>query len=474
MKKNIKTLFVIPVFLLLSFTYLNAQYGSFGTTDAQNIGMGNTFSSAFGTLAIGKNPAFIAYPKDTTSIITFQIPNFSVKALEPSLTLDDFNNYFNYPTSRDLSDNEKQDMYNAFDGDPSLYMNIGSKLFAISWMHSKELGAFAFSTTDYAAGSLKIPLTLIDLVLNGNAQNTSYSFDNMDLSFWWIRMHTLSYAREIMEFEEGSLIRNLTGGISLKMVSGFAYAGLEEIDASIATGENNTLKGKVHYLARTAFSRDMGVEYEFDPITPDENYGYGMESAGSGFGVDLGFAADLDHGLRIGLAITDIGSITWDKGTAEYKADGDIEINDLFDKDQREELETFLDDSSYAIGSFSTSLPTALRLSIAYDLTSMVEAIPGELILGLGYHQGFNKMPGNSATPRIALGAKWKTLPYIPIISTGFTNGRAGNLRWTFGLGYSSSVIDIAFATQDLISLLSSSGSPYVSAALNFIWKIQY
>jgi hypothetical protein len=465
---------VIIMMLLLNISYMKGQYGSFGTTDAQSIGMGNIFGAAFGTLAIGKNPAFLAYPKDSTSYIQIQFPNLELKALETSMSIADFNNYFNYPEAKDLTDKERDEFYGSFGEDNGFYFNLGSKVFAIAVKPSREIGTFAISMTDYFAGSLKIPLTLIDLAINGNAPLKNYSFNDMKLNTWWIRTTSLSYARDIMKFEDEKFIKNLTGGISLKMVSGYLYAGIEEFEANLETGENNVLDGNLHYLARSAFSPDLGVEYDFEDDDNDNSgsAGYFNEPAGMGFGFDIGFAADLAHNLRVGLALTDIGSITWDNHTAEYKADGNIHIEELFNEEEREELEDFLEDSSYSISGFSTSLPTALRLSIAYDISKAIETIPGDLTLLMGYNQGFNDMPGNSTEPRIALGAKWKTQNYIPVIYTGFTNDRSGKLDWTFGLGWSTNVIDIAFATQDLITLIGGTGSPLFSFAMNMVWRI--
>ncbi len=474
--KNIYIKFVITtiVICLSFFQNSSAQFGSFGTTSAEMIGMGNSAGRAFGTLAIGLNPAFLAYPRDTNSVITLQIPNVSAKALNTAMTMDDFNNYFNYPEAKDLSDAEKQDFLNAFSDTPELYFNAGSRVFGISWMPSRNIGSFAFTTTDYVAGSMSVPLTLIDLIINGNQVNRTYNFNDFNLNLWWIRTSTLSYARDLMTFDENSSLKSITGGISVKLVNGFAYAGIDEMNTYLHTGENNVLEGRVHYVAKSAFSPDLGTKYEFDTQNYPDNTSYFMKSVATGLGLDLGLAADFNFGLTMGLSVTDIGSISWGARTAQFEANGNIKIDDITDKNQQNDLEDFMKDSSYAIESFSTSLPTALRFDLAYDLTKTVEAIPGNLTLCMSYNQGFNEMPGNSTTPRISAGAYWKTLPYIPVISTGFTNDRAGNLRWAFGLGFSTTNFDIMFATQDLFTMISNGSSHYLSGSLNCIWKIGY
>lgn len=460
----------------MAFSGVNifAQYGSFGVADAQSIGMGNSFGSSFGVLSLGKNPALLDYPQDTSGYVAVQFPNFAFKAIESSMTLDDFNNYFNYPTSKNLNDAEKQAFFESFGEDNGFYFHLGSDLLSFAVKPTPTFGTIAFSVTDYMAGTLKVPLTMVDLLINGNAQNRTYEFDDMSFKAWWIKYYTLSYAREIMKFDDDFFIKRLSGGISLKYVHGIAYAGVENFDAFLKTGANNALTGRINYLANSAFSTDLGINYDFADTDYKNNASLFNEPAGSGLGFDIGFAADLDNHIRVGLSITDIGSITWDKNAAEYKANGDIYITDLFDKDQQNDLENFLDDSSYAVNSFSTSLPTALRLNIAYDISKSIGIIPGDLILQLAYNQGFNDMPGNSLTPRLALGARWKTLSWIPIVSTGLSNDHSGDIVWTFGLGYSTEVLDFAIATHDMISFMSTSRYPHLSLAMNFVWRFGF
>ena len=479
MKIKIITLLVLVTMVALNIQTTNAQYGSFGITDAQTVGMGSTFGSAFGTLAIGKNPAFLAYPKDTSSYIALQIPNLGVSVLQSTMTMDDFNKYFGNKESLVLDDAGRKDFFNTFDDNNGLYYNVGSKLFALAWKPSTEIGTFDLSMTQIAAGSMNIPLDLIDLAINGNAKGRTYTFDDMQFKTWWLGMTTLSYARDILEFDNESFIKNLTGGISLKLVSGYAYAGMERMNASFTTGENNVLKGKVDMLAWIAMSPDSQEdsaykEKWYNVKAPGGFDNFFPETIGSGFGFDIGVAADLAYNLRVGLSITDIGSVTWDTYASEHSSNEEATIDDLMKKSQRDRLEALLGDSSYAVSSFSTSLPTALRLSIAYELAKTLETIPGDLTLLLDYNQGFNDSPGNSTTPRIGFGVRWQTSPYIPVITTGFTNTLAGDLAWAFGLGFSTSIIDVCFATQDLFTLMGSGGNPFASAALNFIWRIKY
>jgi hypothetical protein len=470
MKQNKIILVIAIVLSIASIQSVYAQYGSFGLTEAQNISMGNTYNAtSYGTMAIGKNPALMLYPSDSSSAIYLQFPNFAAQFGSNSLSIDDINKYFGGSVSRYLSDADKKDILDKFKDNAHFYADLSSKDIAITWKHSDKIGAIGFAVTDYLGGNYVIPSDLIYLGLNGNTLNKEFNFSDLDFKNWWIRMYSLSYARKIMDFDKESVIKNISVGASFKMVQGFAYIGMESINARFTTGENNIINGVVRSRILVASSTDLGIEYDFENNLKD-NKGFMPEPAGSGIGFDLGFAADLDYGLRVGLSLTDIGSITWDKHTAELRTNKTITIDDLDSLDRV----NFLNDTSFAAGSFSTSLPTALRLGVQYELTKTVTAIPGTLLLALDYNQGFNSMPSNSTSPRISFGAMWKTKPYIPVISTGLTNDMAGEIRWSVGLGFATKVLDIHFATLDLPSLISSSAKPSASFAMNLIWRIGY
>ncbi len=471
--KNIFKFFVLIILILISANFLNAQYGSFGATNAQLVGTGNILNESYSVLGIGINPAYLAIAPDTNNYITIQFPNISFKAIESSMTLEDFNKYFNYPKAKYLTDAEKAEFFNKFEDENGFYFNLGSTVFAIAAQFDKNLGTFGLSSTDYLAGTSNVPLTLIDLLINGNQKNKVYKFDDFSFKMWWIRSYSLSWAKQIFKFDDNSFIKSINAGITAKYYNGFAYAGIDKFSANLHTGENNELTGHIDYLAQAALSTDLGNEYEFENVKYSDNTSFFNKPSGSGFGFDIGFSALLSSNLTVGIAITDIGSINWDNHVAEYKANGDIYIDDLLDEEQRNELENFIEDSSYAINNYSTNLPTALRFNLSYKISQAFEHFPGNMSLHFGYNQGFNDNPGNTITPRFAFGIFWETLPYLPIIMTGLSNNRAGDIAWSFGLGYNTSIVDFAISTQNLLNLVSNSNYPHVSAALNFIWKFE-
>ncbi|MDA3842903.1 MAG: DUF5723 family protein [Candidatus Kapabacteria bacterium] len=475
--------YIISILLIaaFSFTTAAAQYGSFGVSDAQSMGMGNTHNSfGYGIMSVGKNPALLLSPKsDSSRFIDFQILGLSASASTNSVSFDLLNNYFvadSNGNAQDINTDQKQEILDAFSDEGKFAVSSALRPIAISWMPSREIGVFAFTMDFIASGDFVMPQSAMDFILYGNKENSSYSFDELFGKTWALQTYALSYAREIYTAEnENTLLQNVSGGISLKMVQGLAYFGTEEVSTEFSTGEYNRITGHVNILTHSAFSPDLGYDYDYENKETESNAGLFNEPAGSGFGVDIGFSAELNIGLMIGLAITDIGSIAWDTHCAAHEAETEIYM-DAVDADQIDSISNSFDLDGYEIGGFDTALPTALRLGVAYDMTKNLKSIPGNLIVAVDYNQGFNDAPGNSTTPRISLGAQWRqSSPYIPVISTGFTNDRIGKFRWSMGLGFITSGLDIRLATYDLLSLIDPNSSPvHVSAAFSMIWRINH
>jgi hypothetical protein len=143
----------------------------------------------------------------------------------------------------------------------------------------------------------------------------------------------------------------------------------------------------------SAFSDGFGVKYDFDSLEHESKFGLFMPPAGNGFGFDFGFSLMLEDNWNVSLALTDIGSINWTKNAAKFNAEGEIFIDDLTDEDQLDSLKDKFTGDAEKIASFSTGLPTAFRFGLGYILNEEDNFLPGTLLLGLDYNQGFNHLP---------------------------------------------------------------------------------
>lgn len=85
-------LFILCFFLF--FFSAEAQYGSFGLTDARQLAFGNTYASNSRELyAAGKNPSLLAY-REHDRKIDFLFPNLSARAYNIIEVSNFFNDYF--------------------------------------------------------------------------------------------------------------------------------------------------------------------------------------------------------------------------------------------------------------------------------------------------------------------------------------------------------------------------------------------
>ena len=142
--------------------------------------------------------------------------------------------------------------------------------------------------------------------------NQVYNFNDTKLKAWWLRKYSFSYARSLNILP---LFQKISFGVSFNIIRGFAYVGLDHVNTQLTTGSGNVITGKGDFLAYAAFSPDFNVKYDFDKSTTkqDSKFSPFPTPAGSGFGFDFGLNAKLNDVWSFGFAITDLGSVKWNK-----------------------------------------------------------------------------------------------------------------------------------------------------------------
>ena len=231
---------------------------------------------------------------------------------------------------------------------PSFMMNLGSK------------NAIAVFTRVRAITHVsEISGLFLNQIQDEVTQDFSFNNQNFSMaSNAWIE-YGASFARILKDNEAYSL----KGGITLKYLGGihsgyvkarnlsvsYDYTGLDITNRTTTTGNIET--GNIRSL---------------------ENYDDPLNNSGAGFGMDLGFSYELksrvaatdDYLLKIGLSLTDLGSIKFKDGekvlydaNASY-TDAEYAINDNFDS-----YYTRISENK----SFNVSLPTALHLNADWN-----------------------------------------------------------------------------------------------------------
>ena len=467
-------LFVIFLIGVVSSTAF-PQFGSSGTIDARSMGLAKTYNStSMGIYSIGINPANLSIMDEGSVEFStiIPLPFISFHSGTDFLSMNQLNYYFGGVDgkARVLTENDKQDFNELFSDGGAVFANFSTTLFSFALKSSIETGSFALSVSDFAGGNVTIPQAIVDLGLNGNQPGKKYDFNDEKFKSWWIRNYGISYSREFPMESEGWL-KNISAGISFKLVHGYYYAGIEKVNTNIETGSYNEITGNADMIGYSAFSDGFGVKYDFDSLEHESKLGLFMPPAGNGFGFDLGLSFRLEDNWNVSFALTDIGSINWTKNAAKFNVESEIFIDDLTNEEQLDSLKDKFTGNAEAIGSFSTGLPTVFRFGLGYAVNEEDNFLPGTLLLGLDYNQGFNDLPGNSLTPRVSFGFEWKPGDWIPYLRSGISIGGSDGFAWAVGLGLYTGVIEFNFATSYFQTIVSPNAAKQISFAFGSRWK---
>jgi hypothetical protein len=471
---------ILIIALLVSIGFsvnIFAQYGSEGSTDARSMSLGKTSNAiSQGVYSIGINPANLLNTQCSVDLSTIlPLPHLSATAGTNFMTINNINYYFGgvNGAGRILNDADKQNLNSLFNGGGEITGNLSFTLFSFGLHFDPSIGSFGFAINDFVEGDFTIPQSLSNLLLNGNSPNSTYNFDNSKFNSWWIRDYSLSYAREFKGLPNW-FFQKLSAGITIKYYQGFAYAQSAQVNNNyIQTGTNNQIVVNTNYVIHSAFSDNLNVKYSFDTTTSKGNPDVNPfpTSAGSGMGFDIGFNANLYNGWNVSLAVTDIGSITWNKNTAITTSTGQYTLTDLFDQAQRDSLKNKFKGNSVSSGSFTTDLPTTLRIGAAHTFYFSHGSFPGTLLLAMDINRGFNDEPGNSTKTRVSVGGEWQLAHGVPYIRTGVSFGGLLGFHWGLGLGINTGLLEFNLATSDFQSLITPNSAKYLSVALDSRWK---
>lgn len=475
---------ILSISLLFAFNSIFAQSsGSFGYTDAKSAGLAFTYASnALGVDAIGVNPANLALQDFTRfSMKTLlPLPPLSLSLTTP-LSVEKYNYFFGgvidangKTVGRYLTQSDKDEL-NQLLGESDLIFNTQINFLSFAYYHSEKIGGFGFSFVDRIGSNIRLSKLFTDLVFSGLYPMKLYSFSDMDIKLSYTREMSFSYGRKIVDFDD-KFIQSLYGGLAVKFVRGYYYLSTAKNNSYFKLENDNVIRGKWDYEIYHALSPSFAKNYGKDSIVSVDNFSFSLfpEPAGTGMGFDLGLTAILSNQMRVSLAVTDIGSITWDKNQAIIKGSGDFTFEGYSSKEQIDSLkDKFKQVTSDLKSSFTTSLPTALRLGVSYrlDQAPFISKFPGRMLVSFDYNQGFNNEIGNSTKPRFSLGIDWKPGNWIPTVRTGISLGGKLGFRWGFGLGIMAGPFDFNIATSNFDSIVSQNTATKLNLYLETKWR---
>ena len=470
-------LFIFILFAAILSVTGNAQYGSFGVTDARSLGMGNTYNATtYDLYAIGKNPGLLA-KKGGEFKVSFIFPNMTTQQYGVGDALSTFDYYSTNKLKSDgLISIDKEKFRVAIENNGIMFVDMLLGFLSASYHPNERIGSFAFTMSDYMTGYMDIPDIILDVNYGTEIPDGNFSLDNFAFKAWWIRTYAISYSRYIYKDQslyrdKPGLIRNISVGITTKYVMTYAYTDIglsANVNYSTAT---QTLSGEYQAHAIYAFSEDLEIANSFNQGNTDPPPGFmKLKPAGRGYGIDIGAGAELRKGWILGLAITDIGSINWTGSAKSSDFNGYIDISGVIDYETIDSLSHGINLVKESKEDFRTPMPTAVRLGVALQFEKMFKRFPGELLVGFDYNQGLNNQPSNFTAPRFSLGFQYRYKPKWPILLGGYTYDLLDVGRGAVGLGYDTWFVDVYVSTIDIFSIIG--GGPRFSASLVARWKL--
>jgi hypothetical protein len=264
----------------------------------------------------------------------------------------------------------------------------------------------------------------------------------------WYREYVLGYGRKFFANENIAFY----AGADVKYLAGY---GILDVKA-----ENSQLSG---FSALSPF-----LQVNYANSSPSQIAGKAMKTVGSGFAFDLGATIELFQKLRIGAALNDIGSISWDGNVYEAK---DTIVNGtnnqgFYSFDMINEMKGLIQDSTImtwkGLEKRTIALPSNFRLGINYKLSERSS-------IGMDCYVPVNNNAGSFDKAIIGVGGSFGIFHFLTI-SAGFATG--GNSGFAIPVGMVFSMKDgkweMGIASRDAITFFSQN-NPTVSAAFGFL-----
>ncbi|MCB9187704.1 MAG: hypothetical protein H6599_00340 [Flavobacteriales bacterium] len=299
------------------------------------------------------------------------------------------------------------------------------------------------SIANVANGFANLP-SMIGEILNGSEMRLS-----------WTREYNLSYGRKIFGKDD---VIEVFGGIGVKYIQGFAMINVQSIDNDLTAFSSVT----------PFFNIDYGTAAQQNPSTVAQS-GFLPNSVGGGFGMDFGADLLIKNKLKIAMALTNIGSMTW-KGNV-YSMNDTLVIDTYSEGLNNYNVLQTISDLSGDDGVFSWEGEQELKQKLNTNFRFGASILLGEIAqLGVDIIAPMNdESPASLERAIIGFGGDIKPIPWLRI-SAGFLTG--GNYDFSIPLGLTvitnSGTWEAGIASRDAITFFTQNG-PTLSLSTGFM-----
>ncbi len=391
-------------------------YGQSNFT-ARSVSLAGAFSSyARGVDALGWNPANLGFwsqdealgEKGTRSV---KLPSVAFDLGNNTITPNWISDYFGVGF---MDDELKNQMIN------SLPDNNWILLQALRVPFGLAVNNLAISTGLEINGRIASHPSMFELIFNGLRFDNSLSLDGTG-EFEAVIPVTIGYGKEFYSIFLNKYFDRVYLGGAVKYLN-----GLNRISTEFSNSTLSTRKESINIQTTTTLTSAV---------------------SGTGFALDLGFAARSGEKLYLSISVNNLfGKINW--------TDSDImsgSVNFTVDELNITELDSLFEESN-------TTDETTGNVNSAY---------PGYLLAGFHYQyrpnvslhstllQGFSDEMNMSTTPRLSLGSEVNATKWLPI-RFGISVGGLEDFRWGAGFGLNFSKFHLDFGISESGGMLGS------------------
>jgi len=449
---------------LLLMSRAEASSQTIGTS-ARVTGMGNSSVTLVrGLDALHVNPAQLV-PSDALTV-SFGVLPFGAQAGADFMNHELYNKYFTGVRNERgarvpfyLTDTDKQHILDSFSGEVGNFSHdIRYSLF--NALLSTKLFTVAVGVTERTGSNVALSRAFAEFMFFGNPPGKTFDFSDTEVSSVWTRDYNLSIARELLAIRDFKIL----AGVSVKMVQGLAYFGVERFNSNFVTDpETFEVRGTADMVARYAGTTDW--------LTENNTFHYDLfpSPVGSGFGIDIGAHVSFNRFFSASMSLIDLGSLQWNHRTREIVASEEFVISDIVHGNQVDEIKKRLDGKERSIPSFSTPLPGALIIG---GLVS-VPNIPRRgkhWHFTAAYRQGFNNLAGNTTRPQLGVGTEIELL-YNVAFRFGANLGGIRPVTFGAGVGFIADNFKLDIGTMDITPHITDRFSA-VAVGISSHWDI--
>lgn len=455
-----KNVFSLVGAVLLSSTlpvYAQNELSNFTATGRG--GVATTFATDY--QAIGINPANLGRVGGAT--VAFTVGEFGAGAGSQSLTRQQLRKFI-FNTSQGLTLADKQELARAFTSDNALNFNADATTLALA-VQLPVIGGIAISNRVRTAGHVALNKNAAEIAFlgrdapiyasaaAGDLPLVTEALAGTDLQLSVLNEFNLAWGTRLIDLP----LFQLSAGAGYRYIQGVGI-----VDIRVRPGDLS---------AYSSMSPIFDLDYGGMVSNPSFNLrdgANGLQPVGKGHGFDVGLAMEAGKAVRLGLAVTDIGHMTWkgnlltanDQKLKRLKSEGIGSYN--FIKEAAEIFATGSDSLfTYQTGQERRAeLPTKLRAGAGLRISEFFEA-------GLDVTLPLNNVAGNITTPFVGAGLDYKPTRWLRL-SSGLTGGAGYGVSVPLGLTLATKVYEAGISTRDVAGLVSSK-NPYLSAAGGFL-----